>query len=208
MAAVVDLTGHRFNRLLVERREGSIGGRATWACRCDCGTAVVVQGKLMVNGTTSSCGCLRSDNLRKHGMSGTRTYRIWFAMVRRCHVPKAANFHNYGGRGISVCEEWHTIDGFVASMGNAPGGMSIERIDNNRGYSPDNCRWASGDEQALNKRTNLVLTHNGKSQPLAQWARELNIGATTIHNRLVRGLSVDEALTAPVLKRNRQKKET
>lgn len=205
MVAAIDLKGLRFGRLTVIERDGSKGGRATWACVCECGKRVSVIGKLLCNGTTSSCGCYRKDTLTKHGKSGSRTYCIWHAMRSRCHNERAANFRNYGGRGISVCHEWHTIDGFIASMGEAPDGMTLERIDNEKGYSPENCRWATMAEQANNKRTNVVLTFNGKSQTISEWARELNVGKTTIHNRLLRGLSASEALGTPVLKRNRQK---
>ena len=205
MAVLIDLKGRRFGRLVVTERNGSKGGCATWTCLCDCGKRVFVIGKLLCKGTTSSCGCYRKDALTKHGKAGSRTYGIWHAMVSRCHNKKAANFRNYGGRGISVCPEWHTIDGFFACMGEAPEGMSLERIDNEKGYSPENCRWATMAEHATNKRTNVILTFRGKSQTISEWSRELGVGKTAIHNRLKRGLSASEALGTPVLKRNRQK---
>lgn len=126
--------------------------------------------------------------------AGTRTYFAWRSMRSRCHNKNNPSYAHYGGRGIIVCHAWNTsYDQFVADMGEAPEGMSLDRIDNNGNYTPKNCRWASIETQLNNQRRNRRLTLNGRTQTMAQWAKELGISADTLHKRLTR-MGVERAL--------------
>ena len=135
----------------------------------------------------------------KHGKSKTPSYGIWRAMHDRCKNPKSHAWDLYGGRGITVCEEWGSFENFYADMGDVPAGMSLDRKNNDKGYSPDNCRWASREEQGRNRRTNHHLTYQGKTQCIADWADELGMSPSTILSRVLgMGWTTERALTQPV----------
>lgn len=122
---------------------------------------------------------------QKHGMFGTRIYRTWAGMHQRCRNPKAIGYERYGGRGIRVCTRWFSFENFLADMGRSPGvGWSIDRKDPNGDYEPGNCRWATTEQQAANKRSNILVTLGGVTKPLGVWARETGLPGSTVYNRV------------------------
>jgi hypothetical protein len=133
-------------------------------------------------------GVAESNKRRaRHGMYKTRVHQLWRGMLNRCRNEKSASYARYGARGISVCERWLVFENFYADMGNPPDGMSLDRIDNSGNYSPDNCRWATPTVQQNNTRSNRVITYDGKTQTVAQWARELGIREHVIRYRARKG---------------------
>ena len=156
---LIDLTGRKFGRLLVLKRENPINKRTLWLCKCDCGKEVVVESYNLRKGHTQSCGCLQAEAASKanktHGLKDARIYRIWNCMKNRCYRKSYHAYKHYGGRGIKVCDEW--LNDFQSfhdwAMANGyDDNLSIDRIDNNKGYQPDNCRWVTMAEQNKNKR--------------------------------------------------------
>lgn len=214
--------GDKFGRLTVIKldhgkryvRNGKEYVRKAWLCKCDCGNMSTVREDQLLDKTkpVRSCGCLQRDVASqymkthhvppKHGDSHERIHNIWYLMLYRCNNANTKAYKNYGGRGISVCPEWSDrFNGYFSfkdwAMKNGyREDLSLDRIDNNSGYYPDNCRWVTADVQANNKRSNVILTFEGKSQTLSQWADELNIPMKTLHARLYRhGWSIEKALT-------------
>jgi hypothetical protein len=171
--------------------------------QCDCGALTRVTLNNLRSGHTASCGCLRSevgDKIATHGharKSGVnRTYAIYRDMRTRCENPKYREFHLYGGRGITVCERWKNgYEFFLADMGERPTGMSLERKRVNEGYSPDNCKWATDEEQANNKRNNVFIEFEGRRMTIAQWSRELGLKAGTVYFRHSKGWPPERILS-------------
>jgi hypothetical protein len=162
------LMGTRFGRLVVAQDRER--GTELVHCRCDCGTELTVAFRQL--GTlTHSCGCLQSELTRErlttHGMTGTKIYWIWADMIGRCTRPTHKKYLDYGGRGITVCEHWHSFESFYADMGDRPAGRSLDRTNNDLGYSPDNCRWATGAQQRLNQRPRKLRTSCSEGHPFA-----------------------------------------
>lgn len=207
----IDLTGRRFGRLLVAGDSGkrSNGRAILWRCKCDCeeGKEVLVIGPSLKRGKTQSCGCLqiekardRSNKHKTHGMTSTPEYKAWLAMKHRCYYPKDISYSRYGARGITVCDRWlYSFENFYVDMGSKPSPKySIERKDNSLGYSPDNCIWATAKQQARNRRDNRLLTFQGVTKTIAEWAETLGIQPTVISNRIADGWSIKRTLTEPI----------
>lgn len=197
-----DITGQRFGRLTaIKRIEGK--NPTYWLCECDCGNRKEIQLNNLTTGNSKSCGCLSKEHhVIKHNASNTRLYNIYLAIKNRCLLKSCSNYKRYGGRGIKVCQEW--IDNFENfrewSISNGYNDqLSIDRIDNNGNYCPENCRWTTVKEQANNRKSNVILTYNGISQTIMQWSEEINIPYMTLRARIERGWSVQKALTTPVL---------
>lgn len=165
---------------------------------CHCGKifSCILTG--IKNKRTKSCGCLK--NKSKHGLTKSPEFKIWSGMKRRCLNPKASGYENYGARGITICKEWETsFETFYKDIGPRPEGLfSIDRIDNNKGYYKENCRWATRAEQNNNQRSNHRVSYNGKILNLTQWSKELGIARRTLWARLeVYGWTVEKAFTTP-----------
>lgn len=203
-----DLTGQRFGRLVAL---GPVGRTAShnviWSCECDCGSTVVVPTSNLNNGHTQSCGCLRADKNGKssitHGLSRHPLYRTWKGVIQRCTNPNHPRYADYGGRGISICDDWrNSFESFHAHVTALPNygtkGYSLDRTDNDGNYEPGNVRWLTRNGQRRNTRTSRIITFNGKTQCLWDWAQEVGINDETLRSRLERGWDIADALTTPV----------
>lgn len=211
-AKAKDIIGQRFGRLVVLKRDGRAkDNHATWLCKCDCGNTTTVTGARLRNGETQSCGCLNKEINRAkviiHGMTGTRLYDEWRGMKDRCTRKRYAGYHRYGGRGITVCPEWR--DSFEAfrdwALENGyRDDLTIERIDNDGPYSPENCRWTTLKDQQSNRRNNRLITHEGETKTMKRWAEEKGIPYNTLRARLNRGWPTDRALNDPIYENGRK----
>jgi len=205
MGKLVDLTDQKIGSLIVSGRAESRNGDTYWVCVCKCGKTITVRADHLRAKKVRSCGCAKgkliAQKKKTHGMRRTRLYGIWNTMLQRWENPKSHEAHLYLDRGITVCHEWHSFEEFNDwSLANGYAeNLTIERIDNNKGYSPDNCKWATIIEQANNKRTNRRIEHNGEIKTLAQWARYYEVDYRGLWQRLKRGWSFEQAITAGVV---------
>lgn len=167
--------------------------RTKWKCVCSCGTEFESRADSIVAGTTASCGCSRS----KHGLGRPPELFVWEGMKARCFNSNSPQWKNYGGRGISICSRWMDFGSFYRDMGPRPSRLhSIDRIDTNKDYEPSNCRWSTSIEQGRNRRDNVLMSMNGKTQCLAAWASDLGIPYSCLYYRVVTaGLPHEVALT-------------
>lgn len=215
MSKLIDLTGQRFGRLTVIRRaENDKWKKPQWLCQCDCGNIKIFPGNSLKSGLTRSCGCLKHEitvtRLTIHGGEGARLYHIWKNMRQRCFRSSNQDYSNYGGRGITVCDEWRYS--FVAFRDWAiengyRDDLTIDRIDVNGNYEPANCRWITMKAQQNNMRSNHYITFGGRTQTLTQWAEELNMSPSAIRYRLKSGWAIEKALTTPVDESKRHPKK-
>lgn len=213
MGKKIDLTGHRFGKWTVIGLGISPHGyehQQFWLCRCECGAEAVRKGGQLRHaekrGVFQSC---QSCGAKRHGYTGTSTHRIWIQMRDRCRRQEHPAYARYGGRGITVCERWQSFENFLADMGERPAGHSLDRIDNDKGYSPENCRWATRTEQNRNKTGTRLLTFMNKTMTVTEWESETGIPRGTIYVRVnTLKWSVERALTTPVGAANRWSKHT
>ena len=208
MGVTKDEVGNRYVRLLVVGRAGSQGGKAAWACLCDCGTTIAVTGDILRQGHQKSCGCYRKEATRLrqsyHGHSNSgglkresRTYKSWQEMWRRCTVPSHISYKNYGGKGILVTEEWADFKVFLSDMGERPPNTSIDRKDGDLGYCKGNCKWSSRVEQSQNRSQCHRITLNGVTHVLAEWCRRLSVDYNKAYRAIVtKGMNPEDVFHA------------
>jgi hypothetical protein len=201
-----DLAGRTFGRLIViEAAKREPGKRQFWICQCTCGKTAFVANNSLITGNKQSCGCMRNPIIHGHArQSGPRSpeHAAWSDMKRRCTNLNFKHYKNYGGRGILVCARWSKFEFFLADMGLRPSKKhTIDRIDNNGNYSPENCRWSTREEQANNTRRSVYIDVNGVRMTHAQAERHVGLSKGTIGNRMRDwGWSAQKALTTPLLK--------
>lgn len=207
---IIDLSGKRFGRLLVLKRSDDMAPNCPgWECRCDCGTVVRVWGQNLRGRLTASCGCLRIEKTRerftRHGKGHQRKspeYYIWGTMIQRCENPKNKNYHRYGGRGISVCAQWHDFPNFYADMGDRPTPLhTLERVDNGGPYCKDNCSWATRVRQANNRTSNRLIDFRGEQLTLREifLRTGCEMRFDTVRSRVFQaGWSIEDALSRPL----------
>ena len=196
---IKDISGQKFNKLTAIRIVSH--KPVKWECKCECGNTHIVSTSNLVTGAVKSCGCMHHGKI-KHNQSFTRLYRIYAKMKRRCYVKDDVAYARYGGRGIYICDEWlNSFDAFSkwAYENGYEDSLSIDRIDNDKGYYPDNCRWATKYQQSNNRRFNRRFTFEGKTQTLSQWCAEKNMNYGTVWWRLKQGMSFGEAITKPII---------
>lgn len=206
MPKALDLSGLRFGRLVVQHLVNSRVAkdgkpRRRWLCQCDCGNTIIASTQDLRKGDVKSCGCLKRDETIKrmttHGSSHTKLYNIWKAMRKRCRNVHNSDFDRYGGRGISVCAEWDSSFESFRDWALAHGyedGLTIDRIDVNKGYCPDNCRFCSMKSQANNRTSNVIVEFDGRSHTIKEWSEITGIPYSRLYMRLKKGWPVERAL--------------
>lgn len=207
MSELIDMIGKKIGRLtVVERAENTKQGTTQWKCICECGNEVVILGSNLRQGRTKSCGCYQKECAKKrittHGETKTRLFTVWQKIKDRCYNENHKSYKDYGGRGISMCDSWK--DSFEAFRDWAiengySDDLTIDRIDVDGNYEPSNCRWVTQKEQQNNRTNNHLLTYNGETKTMAQWADEVGLPYHTIVARINKySWTVEEALSTPV----------
>jgi len=208
MPKYLNLIGQKFGRLTVIKRTDK-KPRAWYLCKCDCGSEKVMSSMILRSGDAKSCGCLKKEtdgkHCLKHGHAPSKdklpspTYHSWRAMKQRCLNPNHKGYHDYGARGITICERWMNFENFLHDMGIRPDGTEIERKDNSLGYFKENCVWATHSTNCRNTRGNLVIEFNGERKCLAEWAALYGLAWHTLFYRIFRlDWDISKALTEPV----------
>lgn len=200
--------GERFDRLVVQSHIGPDQyGSIHWRCICDCGNVTDVKNYDLTSGHTRSCGCLRPDatsaSITTHGLSYSRLYRVWSGMIARCTIPSCTGYNNYGGRGITICDEWKSdflsFYKWAISHGYQKG-LTIDRKDVNGDYCPENCRWATKKQQANNKRGTTYIVYNGLSMTISEASEQYGIPRDVLSRRIRDGWSDENAIELPLHK--------
>lgn len=197
---IKDLTGKRFGLLTVIQRADTQKNGTYWLCKCECGNTTEVRRDHLETGNIKSCGCMQ----RKygHGQTETRLYHIWCTMKARCFTKTSHKYTRYGGRGITMCEEWKNDFAQFYDWSIEHGyqdNLSIDRIDNNGNYCPDNCRWVTPTEQSNNTSKNVLIEYKGETGTLSQMARKYGLKPTVVSKRLKRGWSIKRTLETPII---------
>jgi len=198
MGSLVNLVGKKNNYLSVISFDSKKNGRLYWLCKCDCGNEKVVSGKNFVAGSVKSCGCFHKKQTSiasiKHGKSRSKIYAAWVAIINRCYNKKYYAFHRYGGRGIFMCDKWRlSFESFYIDMGDPPTvNHSIDRIDNNKGYYKENCRWATKKQQALNTSVVKIQVLDGVEMGKREASIKIGIGIKCFDNNIKKGLNCQE----------------
>lgn len=205
------MIGRSFGRWkVVDVADSDKTNKRRWLCVCECGTTRVVRNAGLLNGSTQSCGCLKieifADRSRNRYSSDLPEYKVWRSMVQRCHLPTAKSYKSYGAIGITVCDRWRTgtksdtaFECFMDDMGARPSqNHSIDRINTNKGYSPNNCRWATKTQQSNNAKSNRNISFNGERLTLAEWSKRLGMSYGSLQYRLNNGWTIIEAFTTPI----------
>jgi len=216
MSKFIDLTGKRFGFLTViklsDKKENK-DSHLKWDCVCDCGNEKSIIGRSLITGATKSCGCYfkkciienNKKNNTTHNMCKTPLYQKWGKMKNRCSCPNNPSYKHYGGKGICVCERWQTFENFYDDMFDSyVEGLSIERIDNNLGYCKENCKWIPFCEQPRNTSQNIIIELNGIQYILADLSRKYNIPYSALRTRLLRGWTVEDAISIPLQIHNKK----
>ena len=195
-----ELTGEKFNMLTVLERAGSKNGKALWKCQCECGNAIYLTTDILKSGRQISCGCYRKSRNLKHGDCYERLYHIWNGMIGRCTHKSYPSYKHYGKNGVSVCDQWKEYESFKkwALENGYDDNLLIDRIDNGKGYSPDNCRFVTAKQQQNNKTNNHVLTFKGQRKTVCEWAEILNVNPQALFSRLKRGWTIERTLSEPI----------
>lgn len=194
MRPLINLRGQKFGRITFMRRSSS--NKNKWLAICDCGTRWEVEPSHVKAGRVKGCGCVNKICRTTHGFSKHPLYHTWLGVMDRCYNKGSFPYERYGGRGIYVCDRWKSMANFISDLSPRPEGASLDRIDNDGPYSPENCRWATPLQQANNKRTNRFLTFKGVTKSLSEWARIIGVKRSTLNARLNDyGWSVEKTLT-------------
>lgn len=207
-----NLINKTFDRLTVisDSGERSLNYQIMWKCKCVCGNFVNIRTDALISGATKSCGCLRKEKIKEantvHGFSNLPEYGLWYSMIHRCHSSNDSSYKRYGAIGITVCDRWlNSFELFYTDMGPRPSPEhSIDRINNDGNYEPDNCRWATAEEQQNNRKDNVSVVYNGKIFSSAMLAKEHDINTRTFTSRLRNGWSVKDSVEIPVKKTSRK----
>lgn len=197
-----DLTGRRFGRLTVIEESGKLGKKIAWLCKCDCGNYTRVRAHHLKGGQITSCGCYQRERCSTHHLSYTKLYRAWASMKDRCYNTNAVEYKRYGNRGIKVCDEWrNNFEAFYEwAMANGyKDGLSIDRIDVDGDYEPNNCRWVDMKVQGRNRRNNHMLTYKGETHCVSEWSEITGIKVSTLFNRIKYGWSIEDILCKPTV---------
>lgn len=214
MSNFIDLTGKRYGELVVVKRsENTSKGLATWECKCDCGKTTIVRGSSLRNSTVKSCGCrrFRIKPTLQHGMSHTKLYYVWNNIKRRCYEKTNPAYKNYGGRGIKMCDSWkNSFESFGewALNNGYSDSLTIERVDVNGNYCPENCTWIPRNKQQNNRTSCLFYTYNGETKNLMEWCNYFNMPYMTVYTRLFRwNWDFERAISEPIHVEKSNRKE-
>lgn len=195
---VKNLIGNEYNRLTVLSYSRKENNKHLWMCECICGNIKELNSGDIKSNKVRSCGCLKEEELKKrfttHGFTKNKSYQTWKHIKQRCLNENCKSYHKYGGCGINICDRWLIFENFLFDMGEPKEGQSIDRIDNDKGYFKENCRWATSKEQCRNKKFNIKLTHDNQTKCVSEWAEIYNICKDTIYYRFKKGWSHEECI--------------